>query len=317
MVQNWYLHLHVCIFTSSTSPSSTNACTAKLQWSMHVVSTVTFFFFFHVQCCWPFQLSAGRFVKLCDKMTPKSSAVNCLFGPMVSNESVWISSAGVSLFGCRSGEQCQSLSLANGVQCMVWWWRVSESVFGQWCAVHGLMVKSVRVCLWPMACNERSDGEECQNLSLANGVQWMVWWWRVSVCPFGQWCAVHGLMVKSVSLSLWPMAYNERSDGEECQSVPLANGVQCMVWWWRVSESVFSQWRAMNGLMVKSVRICLWPMVCNEWSDGEDCQSVPLANGLQWMVWWWTLSESVFGQWHAMNGLMVKSVSLSLANGLQ
>ena len=170
-----------------------------------------FSLFFHVQCCWPFQLSAGRFVKLCDKMTPKSSAVNCLFGPMVSNESVWISSAGVSLFGCRSGEQCQSLSLANGVQCMVWWWRVSESVFGQWRAMNGLMVKSVRICLWPMACNEWSDGEECQSVPLANGVQCMVWWWRVSVCPFGQWHAMNGLMVKTVSLSL-------------------ANSVQWMVW---------------------------------------------------------------------------------------
>ena len=73
---------------------------------------------------------------------------------------------------------------------------------------------------------------------------------------------MNGLMVKTVSLSLWPMAYNERSDGEECQSV-------------------FGQWCAVHGLMVKSVRVFLWPMAYNEWSDGEHCQSVPLANGLQ------------------------------------
>ena len=174
------------------------------------------FCFFDVQCCWPFQLSAGWFLKLCDKMTPKSSAVNCLFGPMVSNESVRISSVGVSLFGCRS-------------------------------STVGFGANSVRVCLWPMVCNEWSDGKKCQ--------------------------------------SLWPMAYNEWSDGEVCQSLSLANGKQWMVWLWRVSESVFSQWCAMNGLMVKSVRVCLWQMAYSKWSDVEECQNLSLANGVQWMVW--------------------------------
>ena len=79
-------------------------------------------------------------MKLCDKMTPKSGAVNCLFGPMVSNESVWISSVGVSLFGCRS-------------------------------STVGFGANNIRVCLWPMVYNEWSDGEECQSVSLANGMQ--------------------------------------------------------------------------------------------------------------------------------------------------
>ena len=74
--------------------------------------------------------------------------------------------------------------------------------------MNGLIMKSVRDCLWPMVCNEWSDYEECQR------------------SIFRQWCTMNGLMVQSVSLSLWPMAYNEWSDGEECQSLFLANGVQ-------------------------------------------------------------------------------------------
>ena len=59
---------------------------------------------------------------------------------------------------------------------------------------------------------------------------------------------MNGLIMKSVRVHLWPMVYNEWSDGAECQSVSLANGLITM-----------------NGLMVKSVRVCFWPMVCNEW----------------------------------------------------
>ena len=76
---------------------------------------------------------------------------------------------------------------------------------------------------------------------------------------------MNGLMVKSVSLSLWPVACNEWSHGEECQSVSLAN----------------ARWRTMNGLMVKCVRVCLWPMAYNEWSDYEECQRLSLANGVK------------------------------------
>ena len=173
------------------------------------------------------------------------------------------------------------LSLVVGLAQWVLGRTMSESVFGQWCAVHGLMVNTVSLSLWPMVCSAWSDGEDCQSVPLANGLQWTVWWWRLSESVFSQWLTMNGLMVKSVRICLWPMACNEWSDGEECQSVPLANGVQCMVWWWRVSVCPFGQWLTMNGLMVKSVSLSLWPMAYNEWSDGEECQSLSLANVLQ------------------------------------
>ena len=37
----------------------------------------------------------------------------------------------------------------------------------------------------------------------------------------------------------------------------------------------------MNGLMVKSVRVCLWQMAYSKWSDVEECQNLSLANGVQ------------------------------------
>ena len=63
------------------------------------------------------------------------------------------------------------LSLVVGLAQWLLGRTISESVFGQWCTMNGLMVKSVSLSLWPMACNEWSDGEECQSVSLANGVQ--------------------------------------------------------------------------------------------------------------------------------------------------
>ena len=80
------------------------------------------------------------------------------------------------------------LSLVVGLAQWVLGRTVSESVFGQWCAMNGLMVKSVSL--------------------------------------FGQWLTMNGLMVKCVRVCLWPMASNEWSDYEECQSLSLANDVQ-------------------------------------------------------------------------------------------
>ncbi|KAH3780654.1 hypothetical protein DPMN_158473 [Dreissena polymorpha] len=157
------------------------------------------------------------------------------------------------------------------------------------------------------------DHEESLSQSLLSLTQLESLSIRVRYDSLGLWKALHGLNIKSLSLSIMQGGWNV--DHEESLSQSLSSLTQLETLSIRVGYDSPGLWKALHGMNIKSLSLSLSIMQESLNVDHEESLSQSLSSLTQLETLSIRVGYDSLGLWKALHGLNIKSLSLSIMQG--
>ncbi|KAH3880984.1 hypothetical protein DPMN_004907 [Dreissena polymorpha] len=183
---------------------------------------------------------------------------------------------------------------------------------GLWKALHGLNIKSLSLCVEDMYRALNVDYADSMSQSLLSLTHLDTLSIKVDYYSAGLWEALHGLNIKSLSLSVGNMyrALNVHNADSMSQSLLSLTHLDTLSI--KGGDDSPGLWKALHGLNIKSLSLCVQFGYLNVHNADSMSQSLSSLTHLD------TLSIKVVvdspGLWKALHGLHIKSLSLCVGD---